>query len=322
MLPVSCTVLADGVLADKPGQTGAGGDGPGGGGNVGPGGGGASSKPLGFACESEAECASGHCRDGVCCDTACVGRCVSCALLGSEGVCTPHPPNSDPDDDCGPNEVCSADARCITVDGDPCVADDTCTSMFCQDDVCCDRRCDGKCQTCNGETPGICVPYPLGDDPEGECAGMNGCFAAGLCCGEAPPAPEGACPPECDGGCADGLCTIRCEGGECKAQTITCPVGFDCVVDCSTEDNACEGSSIDCPAAQACTVACGSGNKKCKNADIYCKDGPCRVECVGGDTCDGTDVFCGSNSCDVTCAGGGKPRVNDCAASCSCPTSC
>jgi hypothetical protein len=36
-------------------------------------------------------CLSGFCPNGVCCDTACVGPCVSCELPGKIGSCTPVP---------------------------------------------------------------------------------------------------------------------------------------------------------------------------------------------------------------------------------------
>jgi hypothetical protein len=40
-------------------------------------------------CTEDAECISGNCVDGVCCNTACQGPCVSCALPGKLGACSP-----------------------------------------------------------------------------------------------------------------------------------------------------------------------------------------------------------------------------------------
>lgn len=33
-------------------------------------------------------CSSGHCKDGVCCDTECAGACRTCKMAGSEGICS------------------------------------------------------------------------------------------------------------------------------------------------------------------------------------------------------------------------------------------
>ncbi|MBN2493516.1 MAG: trypsin-like serine protease [Deltaproteobacteria bacterium] len=45
------------------------------------------SKGLGAACQDGAECCSGFCTDGVCCDYACDRACEFCAQEGSEGHC-------------------------------------------------------------------------------------------------------------------------------------------------------------------------------------------------------------------------------------------
>src|SRR5690606_12448828 len=42
----------------------------------------------GQICGNGAECLSGHCVDGLCCDAACDGDCQACDLAGSEGVCS------------------------------------------------------------------------------------------------------------------------------------------------------------------------------------------------------------------------------------------
>lgn len=71
--------------------------------------------PRGFACETGADCETGHCTDGVCCDTACAAACYAC--LGSltgvpHGTCAPiaSPGASDtaPTSLCGGSTGCAA----------------------------------------------------------------------------------------------------------------------------------------------------------------------------------------------------------------------
>src|SRR5262249_10916193 len=42
----------------------------------------------GLACTSDLQCASGFCADGVCCNSACTGKCQACNLGGSVGTCS------------------------------------------------------------------------------------------------------------------------------------------------------------------------------------------------------------------------------------------
>lgn len=53
-------------------------------------------RPRGDACTSGAECATGNCVDGYCCDTACAGQCQSCSATPGtcKAVTTPRTPCS------------------------------------------------------------------------------------------------------------------------------------------------------------------------------------------------------------------------------------
>jgi len=53
------------------------------------------------ACSSATACASGFCVDGVCCESACDGKCVSCNQAASAGRCTGYAAGSDPENECG-----------------------------------------------------------------------------------------------------------------------------------------------------------------------------------------------------------------------------
>jgi hypothetical protein len=55
----------------------------------------------GIACSSATACASGFCVDGVCCENACDGKCVSCNQASLVGKCSAYVAGSDPENDCG-----------------------------------------------------------------------------------------------------------------------------------------------------------------------------------------------------------------------------
>jgi hypothetical protein len=66
-------------------------------------------KANGAACAASAECGSGFCVDGVCCNTACTGGCQSCSgtwNIGGDGFCSAI--------DCGdPQNECPGTALCV-----------------------------------------------------------------------------------------------------------------------------------------------------------------------------------------------------------------
>ena len=52
------------------------------------------------ACAVDADCSSGHCVDGACCNSGCAGACEACNLAGLVGTCASIPGNPDPASDC------------------------------------------------------------------------------------------------------------------------------------------------------------------------------------------------------------------------------
>src|SRR4051812_46074312 len=45
-------------------------------------------RPRGESCTCSKQCETGFCADGICCDSACGGTCLSCRLATSLGTCT------------------------------------------------------------------------------------------------------------------------------------------------------------------------------------------------------------------------------------------
>ena len=71
---------------------------------------------LGVDCRAAADCESGACVDGVCCDRACAGICESCATAGKIGTCSPVIDEADPDSCGAAGQVCVDRGRCGVID--------------------------------------------------------------------------------------------------------------------------------------------------------------------------------------------------------------
>ncbi len=68
------------------------------------------------------------------------------------------------------------------ITGSGCAAHGECATSFCSEGVCCDRACDGACESCGlPASSGVCTAIPAGADPADECAGASTCDGAGLC---------------------------------------------------------------------------------------------------------------------------------------------
>lgn len=170
---------------------------------------------VGQACVVGRQCDSGFCVDGVCCDSACEGACLTCALPGAEGVCLPAAPGTDPHQDCGQggpcDDVCGEAGQCVDRVGELCVAPE-CTP---------DRAgavVPAACQVSGGDCPRVvvpCAPYRCGEagaPPVAacltRCESIDDC-APGLACD-----PEGRCRPRPDVAAADpDACAAAAPGG-------------------------------------------------------------------------------------------------------------
>ena len=162
--------------------------------------------PPGSACVRNAQCDSNACVDGVCCNRSCNDACEACNQAGHVGTCTPLPSMTvDPAGLCKPGEYCGANGECampppaadagtpivVPIDGGmmmelrptgtACDRNDVCGTGFCSDGVCCDRACDGVCESCAavGFAPGQCLPHSFGEDPDNEC-GASGAVCNGI----------------------------------------------------------------------------------------------------------------------------------------------
>jgi hypothetical protein len=98
---------------------------------------------LGTDCSKAEDCPSGFCSDGVCCNEACTGRCRSCGLEGSKGICSNIPyyvedlsyvnDEGDPRtcDFAIAGAVCDGNGNCRSHSGVTCTKNEQCISGQC-----------------------------------------------------------------------------------------------------------------------------------------------------------------------------------------------
>jgi hypothetical protein len=157
--------------------------------------------------------------------------------------------------------------------GESCEARTDCESGNCVDSVCCESKCDGVCQTCDGDIDGSniiektelairgkCIPYNQGLDIANECPDI------------------GLCKAECDG---NGACRVNQGAGQAESCLED---GADCSA--TNENEQCAGGKcFDGLCGAPCT--CSDKNECCNgcypiNEDGSCDDG---LYCNGDDTC-------------------------------------
>jgi hypothetical protein len=199
----------------------------------------------GEACTAASDCDSRQCTDGVCCDSAACGECRQCNGT-NPGVCTVITASNDAT--CVAPNVCGPTGLCGLPRGTACTSAGACATGFCVSSVCCDRACNGPCESCGSDgtcvTPSTCTagkPVGTACSLGKEC--VSGFCVDGNCCNT-------ACDGECDS-CAAGVCaksaadphgTCKGEngcGGSCSSDghCMFAPVGTGCDV-CKACDGA------------------------------------------------------------------------------------
>jgi subtilisin-like proprotein convertase family protein len=281
------------------------------------------------------QCQSNFCVDGRCCNTACNGECMGCAVIGKLGVCTFFAPNSDPDNDCPLCKVCNGGGSCAKV---PAGADPLNECATTSQDTCgLDGTCDGEA-ACRFWLPAtVCVQQSCMSPPEG--SGMldyqfntDMCDGAGTCVDN----DTTACYPfRCDGDwgcftacynntqcapdsfCRGTMCYLKKDNGEtCSGAAFGWECKSELCVDGVCCDTACNGTCESC--AQAGSQ--GACTPYVLDSDPEAECGHCGV-CSGVSACqftvEGTDPLhhcaaAGPETCaqDGTCDGSGQCRLH------------
>ena len=253
----------------------------------------------GSACMTDSQCFSGFCADGVCCNSACQGQCVSCKLTGRLGTCTPVDLGApDPHGVCSDlgSSRCRQNGLCDGVGG---------CSLYQRAQVCLSPSCSGNvlnmAATCDGigacRMPGLqeCTPFVC-DAKAGACTTV--CSADSECapgiscvnhsCGPKQNGQPCAQASECKSGqCVDKICCESACTGGCRSCALVGSLGKCTMVSAGNADP--RATCSDGGAA-----VCGS-NGKCDGAgscQLYAKGTTCT-----GESC-ASNVYTGPSSCD------------------------
>ncbi len=229
-------------------------------------------KPIGASCAAAAECNSNLCEQGVCCATACVGICRSCALAGTIGTCASIAAGVDPFNQCNDQgaSTCGTDGTC---DGSGMCR------RYASGTTCAASTCSGTsftpARTCDGA--GVC-----GTVSATTCGAYN-CGASGTCLV--------TCTAD-----ADCVAPNVCTGGSCGKR----PNGAACTTAGECSSNFCEQGTC-------CLTAC-SGS--CRSCGMTGTAGTCTLVAAGADPL-GQCADSGASTCgaDGFCDGGGACRL-------------
>ncbi len=275
-------------------------------------------KLAGVSCGSSAECQTGFCADGVCCDQACSGSCDRCNLAGSVGTCGPAPAADPGSPACGGSVVCNGtlvDCPILCTTGCPmgtfcsgtycsakrtngvtCAAAPECQSNFCVDGVCCNVACGDLCDACS-VAQGAAVNGTCGLlGPSRICrSATNTCDQEERCNGAAATCPSNGFT---DAGVGCGTTTFTawstCDGGAACASSGT--------QSRTRSDKLCTGAgacgNVDTGENQACVrvtegISCGTTTFSAYTACTYAAT----CSTAGSRTRVRTDPLCASGTC-------------------------
>jgi hypothetical protein len=209
----------------------------------------AGGNPNGVMCAASADCDSGFCVDGVCCNAACAGQCEACDVAGIVGTCTPvvgasHGARTKCSD--GAGDACLALA-CDGVDRVKCAAyanglETTCAAATCSSGTFTSARvCDGK-GSCSSGGSMSCGAYACGTTNRCNttCVSNVDCSTGYVC------ASGGHCVPPTAQCSSDGLTSISPSGGMQSCTPYRCSGAGTCFSVCA--------SDADCAPMHACNT--------------------------------------------------------------------
>ena len=298
-------------------------------------------KPGGAVCSKDSECKSGFCADGVCCNVACTGPCLSCNQPTRVGTCWPADVGApDPHGICANQApaTCGTTGACDGIGG--CArypAQIVCTAPSCSGDrLNTAGTCDGL-GTCLSPGMQNCSPYRCVNGAcLSKCTGDADCVSGHACqtmsCGKKTNGQPCMFPSECvSNHCVDGVCCDQACSGGCRSCALLATLGT-----CTPVPNGADDPRNTCPTQAAST--CGNDGK-CDGAggcrkyrpgtvcaaehcesNVYTPESTCNATgaCVAPDAlscvpyaCNGGKCF-GSCTVDGNCSAGNVCVGNSC----------
>jgi hypothetical protein len=234
-------------------------------------------------CLTNAECTSGFCADGVCCNVACSGLCVSCNQTGSVGFCTYIPAGL-------PDPACNASDRTTCGNTGLCDGLGSCT-LYPENTVCGPSSCSGLVEntprTCDGQ--GACGDPQLVDCSPFLCT-SSACSQN--CVSDADCEAGHQCVSQTSNGVTSGTCGKKKLGQPCTGAT-ECESG-QCV------DKVCCESACAGP-CRSCSLASSPG--RCLNVATGAPDPRNTCKDLGATSCSTDGVCDGNGACQTYPAG-------------------
>jgi len=175
-------------------------------------------KAPGTGCGAGAECVTGFCVDGVCCNESCTADCKACNVTGSFGTCANLPSGTADGAACSGMNSCDGMGACKRGNGQGCGMNTECASGNCVEGVCCNSPCMETCKTCmRSGFVGQCIDLPneqLDTTATMVCTGEFRCDGIGNCkkltgysCTMGAQCLSGYC---ADGYCCGNICNQLC----------------------------------------------------------------------------------------------------------------
>jgi hypothetical protein len=234
----------------------------------------------GRTCATGAECLTGFCSDGVCCDEACAGACNACSIAAGaeyDGACALLQPGSPGMPACAPLSCNGQTADCPVPSHLRCNDDATCfVGEFCHSSgVCLPKKATGRaCEASAGADclQGGCDVCATGQCVDGYCCNTTCDGSCNACAQALTGAPNGSCAPVRAGMDPKDDCTkdadypMSCGAdGACDGTGLCrfAPVGTPCAeLSCSGQNvttSACDGSGHCVESTLDCNVSGGVG---------------------------------------------------------------